>query len=273
MIITRTPFRISFFGGGTDYPEWFNEHSGVVLATAIDKYCYVGIRNGKEWSSFDLPSRSGMGTSSAYTVGLLKTSVKKDNRAIAQLATVIERDKLSGRVGYQDQFICAVGGFRLVKFYPTGIKDTEIENVDWLNKYLMLFDTCKYRSAGEVVVKQLENIKDNYIALSELCSLTLDGVETLSDLDYRGFGRLLSEAWGLKKSLSDNVSTPEIDAIYNKAIKAGAIGGKLLGAGGGGFMLFLAEPDQQEKIEEELGLNRISFNFDYEGTKLIYDIN
>lgn len=273
MIITRTPFRISFLGGGTDYPEWFNEHSGVVLATAIDKYCYVGLRNGKEWSSFDLPSRSGMGTSSAYTVGLLKTSVEGDNEAIAQLATVIERDKLEGRVGYQDQYICAVGGFRLIKFYPMKVTSTVIEDIDWLSDYLMLVDTSHYRSAGKVVTRQLENIKDNQSGLKQLCALALDGVKRLSDLDYRGFGGLLSEAWGLKKSLADNVSNEDIDNIYDKAMKTGAIGGKLLGAGGGGFMLFLAEPERQQEIEDALGLNRIRFNFDHKGSTIIYDFS
>lgn len=273
MIISRTPFRISFLGGGTDYPEWFNEHGGAVLATSIDKYCYVGLNEGKVWSSFDLPSRSGMGTSSAYTVGLLKAYTKHDNKAIAQMATVIERDKLDNRVGYQDQYICAVGGFRLLKFFPTGILDKEIENVDWLSDYLMLFDTCHYRSAGEIVASQLIRIKQNKSRLEYLQELVFLGEDCLLKKDYKQFGLLLDDAWQLKKGLSDKVSPPDIDIIYDKAKKAGAIGGKLLGAGGGGFILFLVEPDKQEFIKEALGLYHVPFKFENEGSQIIYAFN
>ena len=271
MIITRTAFRISFLGGGTDYPEWFNEHGGAVLATTIDKYCYVGLRNGRVWSSFDLPTRSGMGTSSAYTVGLLKTSVKSDNKVIAQLATVIERDKLAGRVGYQDQYMCAVGGFRMLKFFPSGIWDKKIEGVSWLSDYLMLIDTCHYRSAGEIVTSQLERVKENQSILGELKELVFVGEQALYKKDYNEIGVLLNEAWKLKKELSDRVTTSDMDSIYDTARKAGAIGGKLLGAGGGGFMLFLVEPDKQESVRNALGLNHIPFKFEDEGTQVIYD--
>ena len=277
MIITRTPFRISFFGGGTDYPEWFMEHGGAVLATTIDKYCYVGLRNGKTWTSNDLPSRSGMGTSSAYTVGLLKTTSFRwqpdydINKTIAQLATIIERDKLNGNVGYQDQYMCAMGGFRLLKFFPTGILDKKVENVDWLNDYLMLFDTCHYRSAGKIVASQLRRIKKNEHLLKQLYDLVFMGEKCLVDKDYKTFGNLLDFAWDLKKQLSAEVSPPDIDEIYKKAKGAGAIGGKLLGAGGGGFMLFLAEPNKQECIRGALGLNQIPFKFDNTGSQIIYD--
>lgn len=271
MIITRTPFRISFLGGGTDYPEWFNEHSGAVLATSIDKYCYVGLRDGKVWSSFDLPTRSGMGTSSAYTVGLLKASAKHDNKTIAQLATIIERDKLAGNIGCQDQYMCAVGGFRVLKFFPTGILDREIKDIEWLNDYLMLFDTCHYRSAGEIVAGQLERVEQNAPILRELGQLVFSGEDSLIKKDHKEFGRLLDRAWGLKRKLSDKVSSSDIDDIYMKAIDAGAIGGKLLGAGGGGFILFLAEPDKQEHIKRALDLYHVPFKFESEGSKIIYD--
>lgn len=271
MIITRTPFRISFLGGGTDYPQWFNEHSGAVLATTIDKYCFVGFREGKVWSSFDLPTRSGMGTSSAYTVGLLKASAKQSNKTIAQLATIIETDKLAGNIGCQDQYMCAVGGFRLLKFFPSGILDKRIDGMDWLSDYLMLFDTCHYRSAGEIVSSQLKRLDKNEAILKELQELVFTGEDYLNKRDYKQFGLLLDEAWQLKKALSERVSTTDIDDIYDKAIGSGAIGGKLLGAGGGGFILFLAEPDRQKSIRDALGLYQVPFKFEKEGSTIIYD--
>ena len=273
MIITRTPFRISFLGGGTDYPEWFSEHSGAVLATSIDKYCYVGLRNGKAWVSYDLPTRSGMGTSSAYTVGLLKACAQHDNKTIAQLATIIERDKLAGNIGYQDQYICAVGGFRLLRFFGSGILDKEIKDIAWLSDYLMLFDTCHYRSAGEIVSSQLERIEQNQSILEQLGKLVFIGEKSLLKKDFKGFGLLLDEAWKLKRELSEKVSTLDIDEIYGQAIKAGAIGGKLLGAGGGGFILFLVEPDKQQAVKDALGLYHVPFKFENEGSQIIYDSN
>ena len=272
MIISRTPFRISFLGGGTDYPEYFLKHSGAVLSTAIDKYCYVGLRNGKIWSAFDLPGSSGMGSSSAFTVGLLKTISKSDNRTIAQVATIIERDKLEERVGYQDQYICALGGFRVVKFFPTGITDRVIE-ADWLSDYLMLFDTRRYRKAGSIVASQLERIGENEEALKKLYEMVYIGEGLLLEKDYKGFGKLLSESWQLKKSLSSKVSDEEIDGIYYKAMKAGALGGKLLGAGGGGFILFVVESDRQEAVRRALRLFHVPFKFDNQGSQVIYDNN
>ena len=211
-----------------------------------------------------------MGTSSAYTVGLLKTSVRGDNKKIAQLATVIERDKLDGRVGYQDQYMCAVGGFRLLNFSPSGIWDKEIKDILWLNDYLMLFDTGFYRSAGKIVVSQLERIEQNQSALGQLKQYTFDGEQYLLRKDYKQFGALLDEAWALKKGLSDKVSTGDIDCIYDAAKMSGAIGGKLLGAGGGGFILFLVEPDRQESIRQALGLYHVPFKFENEGSQIIF---
>ncbi len=271
MIITRTPFRISFLGGGTDYAEWFMEHGGAVLATTIDKYCYVGLRNGKTWASFDLPSRSGMGSSSAYTVGLLKTISPNPNKTIAELATIIERDKLEGNIGYQDQYVCAMGGFRLVRFYPDGITDKIIEDIDWLSDYLMLFDTCHYRTAGKVVSRQLKRIQKNEHILQKLYDLVFMGEKCLVEKDYKTFGNLLDLAWSLKKKLSDNVTNGFIDEAHKKAKEAGAIGGKLLGAGGGGFMIFVVEPDKQKAVREALGLYHVPFKFEKEGTKVIHE--
>jgi len=273
MIITRTPFRISFLGGGTDYPEFFNKHGGAVLTTSIDKYCYVGLRNGKTWALFDLPSRSGMGTSSAYTVGLIKVCSQLDNKTIAQIATIIERDKLADKVGCQDQYICAVGGFKLLQFSPSGIAEKDIQDISWLNPYLMLFDTSHYRSAGMIVSSQLDRIDTNTSTLLGLKELVYNGEDCLIKKDYKQFGLLLRDAWQLKKNLADNVSTGEIDSIYNKAIQMGAIGGKLLGAGGGGFLLFLVEPDKQETIKKALRLYHVPFKFENTGSQVIYADN
>ena len=264
MKITRTPLRISFFGGGTDYPEYFNEHGGVVLTTSINKYCYVGVNNGKMWSHSDLPMRSGMATSSAFTVGLLKACTDKSNQEIAGLATIWERDKLDGHVGYQDQYICAVGGFRRLRFYASGIVD-ELVDYKWLEPYLMLFDTGQYRLAGKIVEHQLARVEENQNVLHQLKALALREYN-----DYGSLGVALAEAWRLKKELADDVSTPFTDEVYGKALKAGAIGGKLLGAGGGGFIIFVVEPDKQKQIKKELGLHHVPFKFETEGTQVIF---
>ncbi len=265
MIISRTPLRISFFGGGTDYPEYFNEHGGAVLATSIDKYCYVEVDNGKMWSHSDLPMRSGMATSSAFTVGLLKACTAKDNKEIAGLATVWERDKLDGNVGVQDQYICAVGGFHRLRFYASGIVDTPV-NYDWLEKYLMLFDTGQYRRAGKIVEHQLARIEENQDILHQLKELALRDYK-----DCESFGKSLGEAWQLKKALASDVSTSFTNKIYSSAIKSGAIGGKLLGAGGGGFIVFVVEPQYQGKVRQSLELKQVEFKFDNTGSRTIYD--
>ena len=265
MIISRTPLRISFFGGGTDYPEYFNEHGGVVLATSINKYCFVGVDNGKMWSHCDLPMRSGMATSSAFTVGLLKACTDKSNEEIAGLATIWERDKLDGHVGYQDQYICAVGGFHRLRFYASGIVD-EVVDYKWLEPYLMLFDTGQYRKAGEIVEHQLDRIEENQDVLHQLKEIALGEYTTPLE-----FGGMLDEAWELKKELAKDVSTPFTDEIYNKAVTSGAIGGKLLGAGGGGFIVFVVESDKQESVRQALHLKQIEFEFESEGTRVIYE--
>ncbi|KKN20844.1 hypothetical protein LCGC14_0931480 [marine sediment metagenome] len=264
MIISRTPFRISFFGGGTDYPEYFNEHGGVVLATSINKYCYVGVDSGKMWSHSDLPVRSGMATSSAFTVGLLKACTDKSNEEIAGLATIWERDKLDGHVGYQDQYICAMGGFRRLRFYASGIVDEEVD-YRWLEPYLMLFDTGQYRSAGKIVEHQLERVDENQDILHQLKEVALNDYNTPSE-----FGAALDMSWQLKKKLADDVSSPLTDTIYDKALKAGAIGGKLLGAGGGGFIVFVVEPDKQDNVGQALKIKQVEFKFDTDGAKVIY---
>jgi D-glycero-alpha-D-manno-heptose-7-phosphate kinase len=270
MIISRTPLRISLLGGGTDYPQFYNEHSGAVLGGSIDKYCYVMLHNGKSWRTFDLPNKSGLGSSSAYTVGLLRVCTELDTKTIAQLATVWEQDKMNGAVGSQDQYLCSVGGFHHLKFNGHGIQDKFVEPNE-LQDYLMMFDTHQYRMASNVVSHQLDNMETNISALLEIKDMVKEGVSCLTNRDYNGLAGLLNQYWNLKRKLSEYVSTPEIDSIYETGLKAGAVGGKLLGGGGGGFFIFLCEPDRQNKVKEVLqDLTYVSFRFENTGSTVIY---
>ena len=273
MIISRTPLRISFLGGGTDYPQWYEKYDGAVLGTTIDKYCYVMLHDGHSWRTFDLPTKAGLGSSSAYTVGLLRVCTELDKLTISKLATVWEQDKMGGNIGSQDQYLCAIGGFHFLRFSEHGIRDTVLapEMVDPLAAYLMLFNSHQYRLAGNVVAYQLAEMKKHEKLYLRLTDMVAEGVAAIKAGDFIEFGKLLNEGWSLKRQLSKRVSTAAIDAIYDTAIKAGAIGGKLLGAGGGGFIIFLAKPDKQEAVRNALGeLQYVSFQFDYEGAKVIY---
>lgn len=273
MIISRTPLRLSFLGGGTDYVQWYLEHEGAVLATTIDKYCYVILHDGRSSRFFDLPTKAGLASSSAYTVGLLRACTDLDCVTISKLATTWEQDKMNGNVGSQDQYLCAVGGFHLLKFYEYGIKDTPVptEIAAPLQDYLMLFDTHQYRLASSVVAHQLEHIKEHEALLTRMAKMAEEGLGLIKTKDYANFGSLLDIAWQNKKQLSDHVSTPTIDAIYDSAIKAGALGGKILGGGGGGFMVFFVEPEKQEGVKNALSdLSLYPFRFENEGSKVIY---
>ena len=273
MIISRTPLRISFLGGGTDYPQWYEKHDGAILGAAIDKYCYVMLHDGKSFRTFDLPMKAGLGSSSAYTVGLLRVCTELDDLTISKLATVWEQDKLAGNIGSQDQYLCALGGFHFLRFNEHGVRDSLLapDVVNPLLPYLMLFNSHQYRLAGDVVAYQLAEMKRHeklYLRLSDMVS---EGVEAIKVGDYGRFGELLHEGWHIKRQLSKRVSTPAIDRIYDAAKQAGAIGGKLLGAGGGGFIIFLAKPESQEAIKRALPeLDYVPFRFDYEGAQIIY---
>lgn len=276
MIISRTPLRCSFFGGGSDYPQWYIEHGGAVLGATINKYCYVMLHDGKVWHTFDLPNKSGLGSSSAYTVGLLRVCSIFEPKMLANLATVWEYDKMGGNIGAQDQYLCAMGGFRFIRFNEHGIRDKLVspELIKPLEKYLMLFDTFQYRRAGDVVAHQLKEMKRHRKLLLSMMSMAEEGLKVIQNKDYMSFGRLLDEAWCMKKQLSKYISTTTIDDIYDTAMKAGAIGGKLLGAGGGGFIIFFVEPDKQEIVKSALSeLNHIPFEFEYAGSQIIYDNN
>jgi D-glycero-alpha-D-manno-heptose-7-phosphate kinase len=324
VIISRTPFRISLFGGGTDYPAWFREHGGSVIGTAIDKYCYIsvrrlppffehhsrivysqvelvhdiseiqhpavrgilddrGIKDGLEiHHDADLPARSGLGSSSSFTVGLLNALSALNNRMtssreLACEAIRIEQDVLKENVGSQDQVWAAYGGFNRIDFLPDGtfsvvpIIIAPERRLELLSSTMLVF-TGFSRIASDIAQEQIDNIKSNTSQLRAMHSMVDSAVEILSDpkASVSELGELLHEAWLLKRELSNRVTTPLVDEIYDAAREAGALGGKLLGAGGGGFMIFLVDPEKQEKVRERLSkLIHVSVGIDYDGSKIV----
>jgi D-glycero-alpha-D-manno-heptose-7-phosphate kinase len=324
MIITRTPFRISFFGGGTDYPPWFRNHGGAVLATTIDKYCYINcrrlppffehkhrvvysrienvltideiehpaVRAVLNWAKVeegvevhhdgDLPARSGLGSSSSFTVGLVNAlyalrgqMVSKD--VLAQNAIHIEQDLIGENVGSQDQVSAAYGGFNRIEFHRNSSFDVSpivlrSDRPHELHSHLMLCFTGLSRIASEVAKSKIDNLEKRRDELNSIRQMVDEATSILQDPDRPivEFGRLLNESWQYKRRLSDRVSTPFIDEIYEAAMAAGAIGGKILGAGGGGFLLLFAAPDRHAAIRERLAkLVHVPFNFENSGSRVV----
>ena len=324
MIISRTPFRISFFGGGTDYPAWYRKHGGAVLATAIDKYCYLSCRylppffehrirlvyskiencqaveeithpsareilrhlkidRGVEiHHDGDLPARSGMGSSSAFTVGLLNAlyALKGQMLSKNQLAMesiYIEQECLKETVGSQDQVLAAYGGFNHITFQQNGEISVRpitvsVEILKELNSHLMLFYTGVKRTASNIAESYVPDIEKKKRQLRIMKELLEESISILSGGHHiASFGELLHEAWQAKRSLSDMVSNPHVDQIYEEALSAGAIGGKLTGAGGGGFLLLFVPPGIRKKIRERLNrLIYVPFKFDFSGSQIIF---
>ncbi len=324
MIISRTPFRISFFGGGTDYPSWYEDNGGAVLATTIDKYCYISCRylppffehkhrivyseieNVKDISGIehpavravlefkgikegleihhdgDLPARTGLGSSSSFTVGLLHVidalkGIMSSKQVLANEAIHIERNILKEHVGSQDQILVAYGGFNRISFNPdhTFQVDPVIPNGDRLQElqdHLVFYFTGFSRYASQIAKKQIELTHKKKSELSTMYQMVDEALSILCN-DSRSildFGKLLHENWKLKRSLTDKISTADIDEIYSVAHSAGAIGGKLIGAGGGGFMVFFARPEEQSKIREKLkGLLLVPFKFQASGSQIV----
>lgn len=321
MIITRTPFRISFAGGGSDLAAFHGEEPGAVLTTAIDKYMFLavkshfgevfrvsysrtelvtkieeiqhpivrealqllGIRRGLEIVSLaDLPAQSGMGSSSSFTVGLLHALHAFLGRTVspetlARQACHIEIERLAEPIGKQDQYIAAYGGFQFIQFLPGG--DVLVDPVvcpratrEELNRRLMLFFTGLTRQAREVLHRQSGNTPNRRVELRRLCEIAAelrDILTTGSDLNR--FGHLLGEAWEVKKQLDESISNSQVDELYRLGREAGALGGKLLGAGSGGFLLFYVEPHRQAAVREALaGLVEVPFEFEPQGSKIIY---
>lgn len=323
MIITKTPFRISFFGGGTDYPAWYRENGGSVLATSINKYCYItcrhlppffehkhrivysAIENVRQideimhpavravfhWAKVqdgleihhdgDLPARSGLGSSSAFTVGLVHAlkALRGEHISkgeLAKQAIHIEQDLIKENVGSQDQICAAVGGFNRIDFLTSGdfvtspIIMSDLRRKS-LNGHLMLFFTGFTRIASEIAKDQIENLSNRANELRAMHAMVDEAIAILVNRDSSldDFGKLLHEGWQYKRSLSKRISTPEIDEIYETAIKAGALGGKILGAGGGGFLLLFVRPDRQPDVMEALsGLVRVPFQFESSGSSV-----
>jgi D-glycero-alpha-D-manno-heptose-7-phosphate kinase len=324
MIITRTPFRVSFFGGGTDYPAWYQQHGGEVLSTTIDKYCYITCRhlppffehkhrivysvieNVQHWDQIkhpavravlgwancskgleihhdgDLPARSGLGSSSSFTVGLLHAiaALKGSYVSKEQLtkdALHIEQHVIGESVGSQDQIAAAYGGFNRIEFLRSGnftvspvvLKKTRHKE---FQRHLMLFFTGFSRIASEVAKAQIANLGQREAELKRMHQMVDEATRILQSTTrpIEEFGDLLHESWMLKRGLSDKVSTPEVDQLYAAARDAGAIGGKLLGAGGGGFMLLFARPEHQARIKDALKhLVHVPFAFDDSGSRVM----
>jgi D-glycero-alpha-D-manno-heptose-7-phosphate kinase len=324
MIISRTPFRISLFGGGTDYTAWFREHGGAVIGMAIDKYCYItvrrlppffehrsrivyskvelvnniadishpavrgiltdmGISEGLEiHHDADLPARSGLGSSSSFTVGMLNALNALNSRMIsrkelAREAIRIEQEVLKENVGSQDQLWAAYGGFNRIDFHPDGTFTVSPIIIppgrrNELNQSLMLFFTGFSRFASDFADSQIKNIGNRKSQLHTMQSMVDNAADILLNpqTPLRELGALLHEGWRLKRELADNVSNPRLDEIYEAGREAGAIGGKLLGAGGGGFMVFMVEPDKREKVRERLNkLIPVSVDIDNDGSKIV----
>ena len=324
MIIARTPFRISFLGGGTDYPSWYRHHGGAVLATTIDKYCYITCRylppfhehrisivySKMEWcntideikhpaareflrflnvdrgvevhTDADLPGRSGMGSSSAFTVGLLHALHALQGRMVGkhQLATEsihLEQDILKEAVGSQDQVQAAYGGLNHVLFHTNGeiaVRPITVppQRVKAFNSHLMLFYTGIKRTASDIAETFIHGIEDRKRNLRIMKDLVDEGLAILNRSDdITAFGALLHEAWQAKRSLSATVSNSEVDTLYARARSAGATGGKLTGAGGGGFLLLFAAPDKHDDIRGELSeLIHVPIQVDFSGSQIIY---
>jgi D-glycero-alpha-D-manno-heptose-7-phosphate kinase len=324
MIISRTPFRVSFFGGGTDYPAWFKDHGGAVLATTIDKYCYISIRvlppffahryrlvysiveNVKEVSEIqhpavravlqwngnhdgleihhdgDLPARSGLGSSSSFTVGLINAMKALEGRLVskedlARDAIHIEQCVLREPVGSQDQISAAFGGFNRIAFRPDGSFDLQpivlpAERHSELQSHLILFFSGISRYSSDVARTKIDNIAKRSCELSAMYEMVDQGIAILRSptTPIREFGELIHEAWSVKKRLSDGVSTEFIDNIYDTARRAGAIGGKVLGAGGGGFVLFFVPPERQAAVREALNeLIFVPFKLESAGSRIV----
>jgi D-glycero-alpha-D-manno-heptose-7-phosphate kinase len=324
MIITRTPFRISFFGGGTDYPTWANAHGGEVLSTAIDKYCYITCRhlppffefkhrivyslieNVRHWDEIkhpavravlgwaqqeqgleihhdgDLPARSGLGSSSSFTVGLVHALAAMKGRLIAKDelakdAIHIEQDLIRENVGSQDQIAAAFGGFNRIEFKRCGgfqVSPVIIprRRIDELQSHLMLCFTGFSRIASEVAQDQIANMARRETELHRMRAMVDEAVKILhsQNTPIEQFGQLLHDSWMLKKELSSKVSTASIDELYQAALDAGATGGKILGAGGGGFLLLFVKPELQAAVKERLKhLVHVPFGFDEGGSRVV----
>jgi len=323
MIITRTPFRMSFFGGGTDMPEFFKEYGGAVLSTSFDKYCYVNVRHLPRFFDYstelsysklervtriediehpavreamkfldmhelrltyeaDLPARSGLGTSSSFAVGMLNAfyALKgkyADKKRLADEAIYLERELCGEAGGWQDQIAASFGGLNVIRFDADGYRVSPVivsaERKRALNENLMLFFTGFSRFSSDIQTATKKALSDKTAELREMCALVDEAEKILihKESDLNEFGRMLDTSWQLKRGVSAKISTDSIDRLYADAKKAGALGGKLLGAGGGGFLLFYVEKERQAAVHAALSnLLHVPFTFENGGTTVIF---
>ena len=257
--------------------EYVNNNEDIKHETVRECLKLLGIKDGIEiYHHSDLPAMRGLGSSSSFAVGLfnaLYTLLGKEVTPdiLASDAVNLEQHIMKQNVGCQDQYHAAFGGFNRIEFTKNDYKVTPVDKGE-LEKYLMLFDTGTYRVASEIAAEQIRRTPQNVRELDEMVDLVYHGEYLLKRDDYKEFGRFLNESWQIKRSLTDKISTPNIDRIYESALKAGAIGGKLLGAGGGGYMLIFAEPEKQDKVKEALGgLIHVPFGFENKGSRIIFN--
>ncbi|MDP1963543.1 MAG: hypothetical protein Q8K93_15215 [Reyranella sp.] len=326
MAISRTPYRVSFFGGGTDYPAWYRQHGGAVLSMAINHYCYVsgrhlppffGIRHRIVWSHIetvgsiseilhpavrtglrtlgfndedgvelhhqgDLPARSGIGSSSAFAVGLINVlHAMRGSRLspleLARDAIDLEQNQLNENVGCQDQIASAYGGLNVIRFgrdetftvEPLKLPDDSRAGFE---NWLMLFYAGSSRISSDFAKKLIDNLGRNTERLSRMHAMVDEAVALLRARKIEDFGKLLHESWMLKRKLSEGTSNGTIDRVYDDALRAGAVGGKLLGAGGTGFLVFVVPPERQDAVQRVLShLVPVPFAVDFSGSTIIYD--
>ena len=329
MIIVRTPYRISFFGGGTDYPKWYNKNKGAVISTTINKYSYLVIRELLDLHKFnyliryfkreeakkindikhpvvresikllaikdkldithhgDLPARTGMGTSSCFSVGLLHglhayKGHFLSKKELALKSINLEQNILKEPVGSQDQVAAAFGGFNKIEFGSNGeeficnpLKLASTRRKE-LKEWIQLFYTSKTRDSSTIAKEKIKNIPANNNELNSLYEIVQEAEAVLYDkspYSLHRFGELMHKQWLIKKKLADLVSTKLIDKYYKIGITNGAIGGKILGAGGGGFLLFITPPKNQKSVSRSLKLTQVDFSFDYKGSEVVYKID
>ncbi len=324
MIISRTPFRISFFGGGTDYPSWYRKHGGSVLSATIDKYCHITCRilppffehrmrlvysrmehcqtvdeiqhpTARETLRFlaldqgfeihhdgDLPARSGMGSSAAFTVGLLHALYAHQGKMpskhqLAMESIHIEQNMVKETVGSQDQMAVAHGGLNRILFGKDGHIDVRPltltrSRVEELNSHLMLFYTGIKRTASEVAKTYTADMHRKQKVLARMCEMVHQGVDVLSgNKDFHRFGELLHESWELKRKLGSAITNPQVDQFYARALECGALGGKITGAGGGGFLLLFVPPEKQNAVREALSeLLFVPVRLEFNGSQIVF---
>lgn len=327
LIVSRTPVRLSFFGGGTDYPDYYLREKGAVLGTTINQYTHVSlntispffdhkIRIGYSKTELvksidqiehpsireclrssgldanldihifsDLPAKTGLGSSSSFTVGFLKALSALQGKlissqALAEQALDIEQKQIGENVGSQDQFHASFGGLNIIEFSKEGIHVRPViinrDKKALLEESMLVFFTGMTRFASDILDEQMKKTRalTNDLYLKSLYDLVFEAEEVLSETPkeslIEAFGHLLDKGWQIKRQLSGKISNPAIDEAYEKGIKAGAYGGKLCGAGGGGFLLFLAPKALHSQIEQAVGLLRVHFAFEQEGAKIIY---